>query len=410
VPIVVGYVRPIILLPVSLVTDIPTCQLEAILAHELAHVRRHDFVVNLLQTLVETVFFYHPAVWWLSCQMRAEREHCCDDLVVDELGNRLEYGRALLAIEEHRGRGRLTTLALGATDGSLLSRVRRIVGASSQVERLPAVLLGIVLIGISSMLWVTWNLAAEDALPPAVTVNAEVSNGEGANSEDVNAEVVNGEDVNDESLPALDALDAIPKNLPPVGPPPEFGLGQRLQLVQWSHDSKQVYATGSHSKLAMWKRNETGWVPMLANARHHGNSIAASRNSPLLVMGTNDGGGLGRENSAATVRIAIITSLQCLCGRDLVGRQDDCRLRHQWDRASVRSCFTTANCRAWREGRHTHVEPGVFPRWPVACGAGSARASGLVERSRGRAIGRMATPRRRAMLSALVTRWKTIGC
>ena len=168
VPIVVGYFRPVILLPVSLVTSIPAAQLEAILAHELAHVRRHDFVVNLLQTLVETLFFYHPAVWWLSRQIRVEREHCCDDLVVKLLDNRVEYGRALVAIEQQRGKREKSVLALGAADGSLLSRVRRIVGsnsertASAQVERWPAALLGIVLLSMATVLSMTWNLAAKD--------------------------------------------------------------------------------------------------------------------------------------------------------------------------------------------------------------------------------------------------------
>jgi beta-lactamase regulating signal transducer with metallopeptidase domain/WD40 repeat protein len=129
VPVVVGYLRPIILLPVSLVTSVPASQLEAILAHELAHVRRHDFVVNLLQTLVETVFFYHPGVWWLSRQIRVEREHCCDDIVVAVLDDRIEYGRALVAMEQLRGKN--SVLALGAADGSLLSRVRRIIGLKS---------------------------------------------------------------------------------------------------------------------------------------------------------------------------------------------------------------------------------------------------------------------------------------
>jgi beta-lactamase regulating signal transducer with metallopeptidase domain len=129
VPVVVGYTRPMILLPVSLLTNLPMPQLEAILAHELAHVRRHDFLVNVLQALVETVFFYHPAVWWLSHRIRIEREHCCDDLVVMRLGNPVDYGRALVAIEELRGRGVL--LALGAADGSLLSRVRRLAGAGN---------------------------------------------------------------------------------------------------------------------------------------------------------------------------------------------------------------------------------------------------------------------------------------
>jgi beta-lactamase regulating signal transducer with metallopeptidase domain/WD40 repeat protein len=132
VPIVVGYFRPVILLPISLVTNLPAAQLETILAHELVHVRRHDFVVNLLQTLVETLFFYHPAVWWLSHRIRVEREHCCDDQVVKLLGNRVEYGRALVAIEQLRGGS--SVLALSAADGSLLSRVRRIVGLNTDLE------------------------------------------------------------------------------------------------------------------------------------------------------------------------------------------------------------------------------------------------------------------------------------
>ncbi|HEY2250788.1 MAG TPA: M56 family metallopeptidase, partial [Planctomycetaceae bacterium] len=163
VPVVVGYLRPVILLPVSLVTTIPLSQLEAILAHELAHVQRHDFVVNLLQTLVETLFFYHPAIWWLSHQVRVEREHCCDDLVVALLGNRVEYGRVLVAIEQLRGQK--TVLALGAADGSLLSRVRRIVGVGydrAADERSSAALFGIATLCVTCALSMTWSLVAKD--------------------------------------------------------------------------------------------------------------------------------------------------------------------------------------------------------------------------------------------------------
>ncbi len=135
-PLVVGYLRPVILLPVSLLTNIPATQLDAILAHELAHIRRHDFLVNLLQILIETLFFYHPAVWWLSHRIRVEREHCCDDLVVRVMENRGEYGRALIAIEELRGRS--SVLALGASDGSLLARVCRIAGQPSERTGLSA--------------------------------------------------------------------------------------------------------------------------------------------------------------------------------------------------------------------------------------------------------------------------------
>ena len=123
-PVVVGYLLPVILLPVSLASQLPVPQLEAILAHELAHIRRHDYLVNLCQILVETVLFYHPAVWWLSHRIRVERENCCDDIAVAVVENRVEYGRALLAVAELRGSQ--TSLALGARSGSLIARIGRL--------------------------------------------------------------------------------------------------------------------------------------------------------------------------------------------------------------------------------------------------------------------------------------------
>ena len=96
VPTLVGWVRPVVLLPASALAGLsPQCSCEAVLAHELAHVRRHDYLVNLLQSVVETLLFYHPAVWWVSAEVRAEREHCCDDLAVEVCGDRLVYVSAL---------------------------------------------------------------------------------------------------------------------------------------------------------------------------------------------------------------------------------------------------------------------------------------------------------------------------
>ena len=123
-PTVVGWMRPIVLLPVAALANLTPAQVEAILAHELAHVRRHDYLVNLLQSLAEAVLFYHPAVWWVSGRIRAEREHCCDDVALVVSGDRVGYASALAALEEWRGRE--TAPALGAADGPLSGRVRRI--------------------------------------------------------------------------------------------------------------------------------------------------------------------------------------------------------------------------------------------------------------------------------------------
>ncbi|QSQ25456.1 energy transducer TonB [Pyxidicoccus parkwayensis] len=137
VPMVIGLWRPLILVPASAMTGLSASQLEAILAHELAHIRRHDYLVNLLQSLVETLLFYHPAVWWLSHRIREEREHCADDLAVQSCGDAYLYARALAHIEQLR----LTPSpqpALGAAGGSLLTRVRRLLSASeSHVQRRP---------------------------------------------------------------------------------------------------------------------------------------------------------------------------------------------------------------------------------------------------------------------------------
>src|ERR1035437_5995742 len=124
VPVVIGYVCPVILMPVGLMTGLPAGQIESILLHELAHIRRHDYLVNLLQIVVEGLVFYHPAVWWISGVIRAERENCCDDVVVATEGDAFAYAAALTALEQNRGAVREAVLA--ATGGSLVKRVRRL--------------------------------------------------------------------------------------------------------------------------------------------------------------------------------------------------------------------------------------------------------------------------------------------
>ncbi len=124
VPSVIGSLRPVILLPASTLTGLTPEQIEMVLAHELAHIRRHDFFVNLLQAFIETLMFYHPAVWWMSRRVRIERENCCDDLAVAVCGNPLQYARALTRLEELRDSA--LTVAVAANGGSLLDRIRRI--------------------------------------------------------------------------------------------------------------------------------------------------------------------------------------------------------------------------------------------------------------------------------------------
>jgi len=133
VPTVIGWLRPVILFPASALAGLPPAQLEAILAHELAHIQRHDYLVNLLQNLIETLLFYHPAVWWVSRHIDQERELCCDDLTVEVCGDRVNYARALAALEELRSTA--PGLALAAGGGSLLRRIRRLAGLPKKANR-----------------------------------------------------------------------------------------------------------------------------------------------------------------------------------------------------------------------------------------------------------------------------------
>jgi TonB family protein len=125
VPAVIGWLRPAIVVPVSALAGLSASHFEAILAHELAHVRRRDYLVNLMQRVVETLLFYHPAVWWVSGWIRREREHGCDDIAAAACGDRVGYARALHALEELRADA--PALAMGARGGQLLVRMRRLV-------------------------------------------------------------------------------------------------------------------------------------------------------------------------------------------------------------------------------------------------------------------------------------------
>jgi beta-lactamase regulating signal transducer with metallopeptidase domain len=124
---VVGWVKPIILVPAAALAGLAPEALEAVLAHELAHVRRHDYLVNLIQSVLEVLLFYHPTVWWISAQIRQERELCCDDAAVALCGDPVLYARALAALEGLRGDTLPETrLAPAAHGGSLMNRIQRL--------------------------------------------------------------------------------------------------------------------------------------------------------------------------------------------------------------------------------------------------------------------------------------------
>lgn len=126
-PTVIGWLRPVILLPASVVIGLSPRQLEMVIAHELGHVRRFDYLVNLVQVMIGTLLFYHPAVAWVSERVRVERENCCDDIVIAHTTDPIAYARTLTALAAGPG-DRAATLAMAVTGGSLLGRIRRMFG------------------------------------------------------------------------------------------------------------------------------------------------------------------------------------------------------------------------------------------------------------------------------------------
>jgi hypothetical protein len=143
-------------------------QLEAILAHEIGHIRRYDYLVNMAQMAAETLLFYHPAVWWASKRIRIERELCCDDLAVQYSGNALRYARALTTLEKLRLKS--PAVAMASTGGPLLYRIQRLAGVSSKEygpSRLP-VIFALALGAMCIVLSVTW-VRGQDA--PGVRVD-----------------------------------------------------------------------------------------------------------------------------------------------------------------------------------------------------------------------------------------------
>jgi len=168
VPTVVGCLRPVVVLPLSTLTGLEPRLVEAILAHELAHVWRRDALVNVLQVIAETVLFYHPAVWWISGRIREEREHCCDDAAVTLTGDRLVLARALLGLEELRRPA--LRLAPTAAGGSLPKRIARLLGGGDMSrQHTPFPLIGAaLLVSVVAVVGVAWAAVTAGVGPGGV--------------------------------------------------------------------------------------------------------------------------------------------------------------------------------------------------------------------------------------------------
>jgi TRAP-type C4-dicarboxylate transport system substrate-binding protein len=182
VPLVVGWLKPMILLPSSVISGLSVKQLEMILAHELAHIRRHDYLVNLLQSVIETLLFYHPAVWWVSGKIRHERELCCDDLAIKVCGgDKQSYAQALADLDDLRP---TLQLAQAASGGSLVNRILRLVDQAITKSLDPRQwMVGLSVITISLVMFTVIGLNLTIAQDDEITLQLAVTDPQGGNSE-----------------------------------------------------------------------------------------------------------------------------------------------------------------------------------------------------------------------------------
>ncbi len=174
-PVVAGFWRPVVLLPMSVALRMPAELVEALLAHELAHVRRHDYLVNLLQRAAEALLFFHPATWWLSHRIRVERELVADAIAAEVIGDGRRLAVALATLSDlHAARPALPHLAHAAHGGHLMSRIQQLLRPQPR-HRLPAGRIALPVIGIAAACIAFYAQAQIGKAPEATPLAAHVS-------------------------------------------------------------------------------------------------------------------------------------------------------------------------------------------------------------------------------------------
>jgi bla regulator protein blaR1 len=177
VPVVIGYFKPVILFPFGLLTGLPQEHIEAILAHEIAHLKRYDLIINLFQSITETIFFYNPLVWWISNKIRIEREYCCDDIAINLCGDELVYAKALVNLESLiESNMPLFAIPLFKNKNQLLRRIKRMLhkneNRNSFKEKFAT---AIIFIGILITAVVFKNVNAETPSKEVNTINVPIA-------------------------------------------------------------------------------------------------------------------------------------------------------------------------------------------------------------------------------------------
>lgn len=203
VPLTLGYLRPVILLPLGTLSGVPPIQIEAILLHELAHIHRRDYLINIMQSVVEILFFYHPASWWLSGLIREEREHICDDMVVRINKDHINYIKALTTMEELNVKSPVLAHAVTGSRKKLLSRVKRLINPGKFRKGFGEVIIVVlIVIGMAS----AFSMNALSVIPNSYDLTGRESGGKIYNLLPISHESLNYSRVEEVSVAGPDSI------------------------------------------------------------------------------------------------------------------------------------------------------------------------------------------------------------
>ena len=327
-PSVVGWIKPVMLLPAATVLGLTPQQLEAVLAHELAHILRYDYLVNMLQAVVETLLFYHPAVWWVSARIRQERELCCDDLAVDCCGDALGYARALTRLEKLRVN--TPRLVLGSAGGPLMYRIQRLVGDAGW-QRGPSKLTGILALSLGLICFalnIEWARGQQQTAPaPESSAQTSTHDEPGVRVDLGGARVIHRDEVEyPESAiekgvqgtvvveATLDA-DGTVSDARVLSGPPELRKAALQSVLQWhfTRDAAgstrqvgiafQLPAGGDTTKLSADRREQRAQAQALVEAKRAQDLIQALEQRGLAEQMAEEAGNLQSRQSADAAKL-----------------------------------------------------------------------------------------------------------
>ncbi len=165
-PITIGFLKPFIFFPVGMLSGLPAEQIEAIILHEMAHIARKDYMVNILQSVIETILFFHPAIWWISARVREERENCCDDLAISQMVQPVILANALVNVNMLTYEKSTGVLAFTGNDEPLTKRVKRLVGLTFSREKTSLTSSGSIIIFLAAVILFSFSCSINKSSEP----------------------------------------------------------------------------------------------------------------------------------------------------------------------------------------------------------------------------------------------------